>query len=231
MDLAQGMGLSAVIALLFYSSPWGLASCLIVVPFWHRMYVADKKTKARGKMLGEFKEYMMLISTSLQAGYSLERAIKQSEEEHRRLFFKESILLPHIHEMNKRIALNTQVEKAFESFAHDIDIEEAASLSEILSFSKRSGGDYGRHIRNTAIKIEEKIAVKQEIETITTEKRLELKVMCLMPMGILAYVALTSADFIAPLYGNLFGVMIMTLLLVVYGVMVELGQRIIRINV
>lgn len=231
MDLAQGLALSALIALLFYGSPWGLICSLAVVPFWHRMYMADKEAKARGKMLGEFKEYMMLISSSLQAGYSLERAIKQSEEEHRRLFFKESVLLPYIHEMNKKISLNTQVERAFDDFAKDIDIEEAKSLSEILSFSKRSGGDYGRHIRNTAVKIDEKIGVKQEIETITTEKRLELKVMCLMPMGILAYVALTSSDFIAPLYKNALGIAIMSVLLLVYGLMVELGQRIIKINV
>jgi len=81
------------------------------------------------------------------------------------------------------------------------------------------------------LKIEENLAVKQEIETITTEKRLELKVMCVMPMGIIAYISLTSKGFIAPLYNNLTGVILMTVCLLIYGALIILGRKIINIRV
>ena len=127
--------------------------------------------------------------------------------------------------------MNISLEKAFKEFAKDIGLEEALSLSEIISFAKRSGGDYGKHIRDTALKIEENILVKQDIETITTEKRLELKVMCVMPMGILSYITITAPDFLAPLYGNLLGVCLMSVCLVVYGVLITLGRKIIDIKI
>ena len=148
-----------------------------------------------------------------------------------KLYSKESLLLPYVHIMNQKLAMNIQLEKAFAEFAEAVEIEEAISLADIISFAKRSGGDYGKNIRETAMKIEDNLAIKQEIETITTEKRLELKVMCIMPMGILGYITLTSSSFIAPLYGNIVGVALMTACLIAYGFLIMLGRRIIEINV
>ncbi len=179
----------------------------------------------------EFKEYMMLIVTSLQAGYSLEKSLLQSEKELSRLYSKDAVIIGLVHIMNQKIAMNVQVEKAFEEFANAIGLDDAMSLAEIIAFAKRSGGNYGKNIHDTAIKIEENLAVKEEIETITTEKRLELKVMCVMPMGILAYISITSKSFIAPLYGNLLGIFVMTTCLIIYGILILIGRKIITIKV
>ncbi len=173
----------------------------------------------------------MLIVAGLQTGYSLERALKQAEAELNHLFSRDGILTNYVHLMNQKIAMNVQLEKAFMEFAVSTGLEEAVSLADIISFAKRSGGDYGKNIRETALKIEENMAVKQEIETITTEKRLELKVMCVMPLGILAYITLTSSSFIAPLYGNVVGVVLMTCCLIAYGFLIILGRKIIDIKV
>lgn len=227
----QGLLLTAIIAFLFYKSVFGLFAGIVIIPFWVRMKKAEDKALARSKVAMEFKEYMMLIVAGLQAGYSLERAVRQAEDELIRLFPEGSRLAIHIHRMNQKLAMNIQLEKAFDEFAKDISLEEAMSLAEIISFAKRSGGDYGRHIKETALKIEDNLSIKQEIETITTEKRLELKVMCVMPLGILAYITITSADFIAPLYGNALGVLVMTACLIGYGACIILGKKIIDINV
>jgi len=227
----QAVGLSAVIAFLFYRSIWGMAVAVAVIPFWLRLWKNEQAAKRKSVLLLEFKEYMMMIVASLQTGYSLERAIKQSEIEIKKLYPNGSVILPYVHVMNQKIAMNIQLEKAFMDFAQAVNLEEAISLADIISFAKRSGGDYGKNIRETAIKIEENLAIKQEIETITTEKRLELKVMCVMPMGILAYITLTSSSFIAPLYGNIIGITLMSVCLVAYGLLIMLGRRIIEINV
>ena len=227
----QGACLSAVIAFLFYKSFLGLFVAAGVIPFWLKLRADEKAKKHRADMLMEFKEYMMLIVASLQTGYSLEKALRQSESELKRLYPAESVLLPFVHVMNQRIGMNVQLEKAFFEFAKEVDLEEAISLAEIISFAKRSGGNYGKNIRNTAFKIEENLSVKQEIETITTEKRLELKVMCVMPLAILAYITITSSSFIAPLYGNVLGILIMTACLIAYGLLIMLGRRIIEIHI
>ena len=204
---------------------------ILVIPFWIHFNRVERSEKRRSRMLTEFKEYMMLIVQSLQTGYSLERAVKQSEIELKRLYPNESVLMGYVHIMNQKINMNVQLEKAFMEFAVSTGLEEAISLAEIIAFAKRSGGDYGKNIRETAMKIEDNLAVKQDIETITTEKRLELKVMCVMPIGILAYITITSKGFIAPLYGNVLGTVIMSTCLVVYGFLIMLGKKIIDIKV
>lgn len=229
--MAQAAGITAAVAILFYRSILGLLSIVLVGPFWLKLYRKEQEEKLHAKKQQEFKEFMMLIASNLQAGYSIERAIKQSEGELYKLFGKESVLLFKIHEMNQKIGINTSVEKAFADFAHDISLEEAENLAEILSYSKRSGGDYCKQIQNTAAKIESRLLVEQEIETITTEKRLELKVMSLMPMGILAYISLTSSEFINVLYTTALGKILMTVCLIAYGGLIILGQKIIAIKV
>ncbi|SDH72346.1 tight adherence protein B [Pseudobutyrivibrio sp. 49] len=231
MTLAQGIGITFVVAFLFYKSIAGLLAGILIIPFWLRLKKEEKRVQYQAQMESEYKEYMMLIVASLQTGYSLERALNQAEAELKKLYPQGSILLASVHIMNQKITMNVQVEKAFDEFAKTTGLEEAASLSEIISFAKRCGGDYGRHIRETAMKIEDNISVKQEIETITTEKRLELKVMCVMPMLILAYISLTSASFIAPLYGNIVGVGLMSGCLILYGILIVIGRKIIDIKV
>ena len=227
----QGFLLTGLIAFLFYRNVAGLLAGMLIIPFWMKLKNEEKRAEARAKMSMEFKEYMMLIVAGLQTGYSLERAVAQSEEELKRLFPEGSVILPYVRVMNQKISMNIQMERAFDEFAKSIGLEEAISLSEIIGFAKRSGGDYSKHIRDTALKIEDNLSIKQEIETITTEKRLELKVMCVMPLGILAYITLTSKSFIAPLYGNLLGAAVMTACLIGYGCFIMLGRKIIDIKV
>jgi len=50
--------------------------------------------------------------------------------------------------------------------------------------------------------------------------------MKIMPFGILAYVGMSSPGYFDPLYGNATGIMIMTVLLIVYLAAFYLGDRI-----
>lgn len=229
--LLKGAGLSVIIAYLFYRHIAGLLIAIVIIPFCLTLYRKELKQKNTEQMQSEFKEYMLIVANTLQTGYSLERALRQSEGELKKLYAQKSVLIRDIHEMNQKISMNMQVEKAFYEFANNTKLEEAISLADILSFSKRAGGDYGKQIRNAAIKIEDKLMVQQEINTVTAEKRLELKIMCYMPLLIIGYIAVTSRSFIEPLYITVLGRIVMSFCLIVYAVMISLGKRMIEIKV
>ena len=231
IGLAQAVGLTVIVSFLFYRSIYGMIWAIGIVPFWLRIYRSNQKQKEAAEKNVEFKEFMLLVSTSIQAGYSVERALLVAEKELRQLIGAKSVLGKHIHYMNQRIGMNIPLEKAFLEFAEQIDVEDAKNLADILQFAKRSGGDYGRHIKNTAIKIEDKLLVAQEIDTMTSEKRLEFRIMSIMPLGILAYISIASYSFVAPLYHNALGVIIMSICLVIYGLMILLGRRLTWIKI
>lgn len=134
-----------------------------------------------------------------------------------------------LHQMNQKVKVNIAVEQAYMELAEQMDLEEACAFGEILLFAKRLGGNYGKNIQRTATKLGEKMSLQEEITTMMAQKKLEMKVMLVIPLAIIAYVRLTSADLLAVLYGNLAGGLIMSACLVVYVLMALWSRRIMDI--
>ncbi len=173
---------------------------------------------------------MLIVASSLQAGYSIETALLTGQVELQSMF-SDSVIIEYINEMNAKIKMNIPFERAFQNMAYQIDFEDAIDLAEILQFAKRGGGDYGAKVRDAAIRIENRVSIKQEINTMTAEKRLELRVMSCMPMAIIGYIALTSEEFILPMYSQPIGRVIMTICLIMYMAFILLGEKIIEIDI
>ena len=86
-------------------------------------------------------------------------------------------------------------------------------------------------IKQTSHIIHEKVEVQQQIDTIITGKRLEQRVMVCMPLVITLYLRLTSPKYIDVLYGNVMGIIVMTICLLIYAAAVMLAQKITDINI
>ena len=96
--IIQGLLITVVIAFLFYRSIFGLIVGIVVVPFWLKLCQEKYEMDEKARVSVEFKEYMMLIVTALQTGYSLEKALKQSEKELLRLYPKNSAIINPVNE-------------------------------------------------------------------------------------------------------------------------------------
>lgn len=71
----------------------------------------------------------------------------------------------------------------------------------------------------------------QEIETCLAGKIMEQKVMSMIPLMILAYMRLTSPEFLEVLYGNITGNIFMGICLAVYAIAYLWGKTIVNIEV
>ena len=107
----------------------------------------------------------------------------------------------------------------------------AAYFAEIFRYAKRSGGDLMAVIKNTAQIIQQKEEVMSEVDTIISGKKMEQRVMSLIPAVIVIYLKVTAKEFIQPLYGNIAGIIIMTVCLAVYVVSDMWAKRIVNIEV
>ena len=219
-------------AWLFYDL-WGMA-LLLIVPvsiFNSRRYCEKQKKEFEKRFIVEYKEFLRNLISGLETGYSVENAFVEAERAHHRLFEEGSVLGDELHAINASVALRTPVEKAFYEFAERYPYEEVLSFASVFSFGKRLGGNYVENLRTTARKLEEKVELKQEIETTFAEKQLELSIMSIMPMGIVVYMKLGSPAFMEPIYHNLIGMAIMTACLGVYLLAIVLGKRVVDIEV
>lgn len=231
VQVAAALGISGVVAILFYNSIWGMAVFPLVYLLIAGM-IKEKVRKRRRKQLNlEFKDYMYAVSGTLSAGYSVERAFLAGLEEIKGLYGKDCSLAEHLAGMEKRIGLQEPIERILRDFAVESDSEDIENFVEIFCYAKRGGGDFVHIMTTTIGRICDKMEVLGEIHTVMSEKALEQKIMCIVPIGILFFFRLTSPQFITGLYGNLPGIVIMTVALIVYGIAFFLGVKIVEVEV
>jgi tight adherence protein B len=109
--------------------------------------------------------------------------------------------------------------------------EDLIDFAVVFGFGRRLGGGYVQNIKETAGKISQRVELMMEIRTCIAEKQLELKAMTVMPVGMLAYMRLTAADYMGAVYHNPMGIAVMTVALFVYAGSIWLGRHIINISI
>ena len=130
-----------------------------------------------------------------------------------------------------RLGQNENLEDILDDFAEESKVEDIMYFAEIFRYAKRSGGDLMAVIKNTAQIIQQKEEVMSEVDTIISGKKMEQRVMSLIPAVIVIYLKVTAKEFIQPLYGNIAGIIIMTVCLGVYVISDMWAKRIVNIEV
>lgn len=172
-----------------------------------------------------------MITAGLLAGYSLENAFADAQKELKTLYGPESRMQKELEKINRQTAMNQPIEQVFCKFAKSCGVEEMESFSEILSFAKRSGGDFIGILQGTVENIADKIRIEEEIGTMIAERKLEQKIMNAAPLFVLFYLDIASPGYLNVLYKNPFGIFIMTFFLLAYLAAILLSERMGRIEV
>lgn len=179
----------------------------------------------------EFKETILIVSSNLQAGYSIENAFKEAQQEIAALFGKGSLMLAELRLMLRRLDNNEQLENILADLAKRSGADDIKDFADIFQIAKRSGGNMRGIIANTASIISDKQEVRREIETVISEKKLEQTIMRYIPFIIMLYISLTSKNYFEGLYHNAFGWAVMTAGLAVYFAACRIADKILDINI
>lgn len=231
LAMGQGIILIVGIAQLFYRSIWiGIPMLAGLVPYM-KLWIQGQIQKQQQVFLGQFKDSLQSIAAALNVGYSVENAIKETRKDLSILYAPESRIMHEFIYMTHQINLNITVETVLEEWAERANLSEISSFVTVFITAKRTGGDSIAIIRNASQNICDKIDVKREIKTLMTAKKLEFKVMILIPLFILFYMRISFPEFMAALYGNAVGMLLMTGCLFIYGLACLWGRRIVDIEV
>jgi tight adherence protein B len=223
--------LDGCISYLFFSSFWAF---LILLPggWFFLGEVRSTLQKKRAKVMkAQFLDAIQMMSASLQAGYSAENALREALKELRKVYEPGDFIIREFERIEAQLGMSRSMEELLLDFGRRSAIEDIRSFAEVFLTAKRSGGDLLAIIRNTVSCIRQKQETMQEIETCLAGKVMEQNIMSLIPAGILAYVRLTSPDFLNVMYGNLTGVTVMILCFLVYLAAYFWGKNIMRIEV
>ena len=221
---AESLGLTALIAYGFFDSLYGMIMLIPVGLINMKRYMIRQNKKRQEKIRQEFKEILLSVAALLQTGYSVENAFYDAKEVLVGLYGEKSELIEDLSEMNRQVAMHVSVEKAFMGIVKKYPLEEIESFGEIFLYTKRLGGGYAKYLKDTADRLEERISLRSELESMIAQKKLELSIMSVMPIAILLYMRLTGGSFLTPLYHNVTGLLVMTISLFIYVGSVALGN-------
>ncbi|MCI7492299.1 MAG: type II secretion system F family protein [Lachnobacterium sp.] len=229
--ILESIAISVLISKLFFDSFWGMtASPAILLIMWKK--TIEQKLEERNKKVAmEFQTMLKNVSSSLLAGFSLENAFVEAEKELKQMYGEKSYMFLELQNINKKVGMNTPLEEPLEDLAERTGMEDIYNFIDILSFAKRAGGNFVEIIDNTINKMWAKYETAREIDVAISAKKLEQKVMSVIPVVLLAYMKLTSAEYMSVLYGNVAGVLFMTVCLLAYGGAIYLAGKILQIKV
>lgn len=171
------------------------------------------------------------MASSLNAGYSVENALRETQKELQLLYPPDAVVSKELAIMVRQMRVQVPAEQIFEEFACRVRLEDVRNFAAVFATAKRSGGDMIGIIQNTADQIGDKIDVRREIDTVLAAKKYEFKVMSAIPYGIIFYLTISFPEFMDCLYGNLVGMGVMTVCLLVYLSACAFGARLVSIEV
>ena len=215
-DFIIWFGMSVVLAFFFYRNGMGL---LVTLPAAYFLIFITKGAETIGRIRTEreqFKECIHSVAASLRAGYAPVGAFAESRKDMVMMYGIDSEIVRRLDGIQIGIKNNQSLEELLLQWGSDSDAEEVSEFAEVFAIAKRSGGSVLGVIENTALMIQNRMEAEREIETLLSNKRMEQKIMSAMPFLLVLYLQLGNPGYFDVLYGNAFGVAVMTVMLGVF---------------
>lgn len=223
---------NGVISYLFYNSILLFFLLMPMIFIYSKLFKKSCMEKRMAKLNYDFKETMVALVAALNAGYSLENAFASAKQEMSLMNEgKESDMQKELDLIVRKIGVNMQIEELLIDLANRTGLEDINNFAQVVCIAKRSGGNLIKIIKKTVDNIAEKIEMNREIQTVIAAKKFEQKIMSIMPFFIMAYIRVTNPEYVTALYGNVAGILVMTVCLVCVALACVWSRKIIDIEV
>lgn len=197
---------------------------------FYRMERKDLLHRKKEEIRQQFKEMLLLAVTGQKAGYSVENALLNSYEDMENLYGKDSGICRMLREIRAGLSNNRKASKLWERIGESCDIEEIREFASVFDIARESSGNIDAVMERTSRIIENRAETKQEIETLLSARKLEQKIMNVMPFLLIFYISVTSPGYFDRFYHTVQGVSIMTVCLLIYLCAYIMGAKIAAIE-
>lgn len=226
------LGIFLFMVFFFRSLPFSLVVSLIGL-LYPRMIIIGLIHKRKTLLNYQLKEAMFSLSSSLKAGASLQMAIERTVYDLERIYYsdKDAPIVAEFRRMSEELSVGYSVEETLVSFRNRVQLEDVDDFVNATLIAKTRGGNLMEILNNISRIISEKIEVKQEISVMTAGKRMEAKILSVMPIGIVTSLTLLSPDYMAPMYDSIIGKMLLFMGFIFIAINYFISRKIVNIEV
>lgn len=227
----QAMALCLFFAWFFYRSIFAVPLMIPLGMLFYRSRSVDKKTQQSRHLRLQFEEMLLSVETNMRAGYSVENAFREARKELSKRYGERELICRRLFSICQGLEHNMSLEFLLTQFGEESGVEEIREFGEVFAAAKRSGGRMSEILISSAQVIAEKINTEEEIQVMLTAKKMEGKIMQVVPFLLVLYLQSSSPGFFDPLYHNIMGYGVMTAMVVLYGTATLWARRIMDIRV
>ena len=123
---------------------------------------------------------------------AFENAFRKTYYEMVRLHGKDSDIAKEFYMIMKGLENNMTLESLLLDFANRCEVEEIMDFTDIFIVGKRTGGNLRELITNCCNTINEQVQMQREFRIQLSSKQFELRIMGLVPFGIIFYIGSSS---------------------------------------
>ena len=187
--------------------------CLLAVKY-PEIKKKDIIRKRKKQLTLQFKDMLYSLSSAVSAGNSIEKALETARDDMVNQYGDADVfIVDELNLMISRLSINQNIEDIFAEFGERSGLEDIQTFADIFEVAKRTGGNLIQIIRQTTDIIADKIGIEIEIDTALSGKKMEQKVVTIMPIVLTLFMTVTTDGFMDPLFTTFGGRIVSTVAL------------------
>lgn len=199
----------------------GVLIGIVVGFFVPRMYLNRSQDKRLTKFDSQLPDMLNLMTNGIRAGYSTMQAMEAVSRE------MPPPINDEFHRVVQEMRLGVSMEDALENLLRRIPSDDLDLVITAINVQREVGGNLAEMLETISETIRERIRIKGEIKTLTTQVMYSGKFLAIMPMLVIGALFLLNRDymmqFLMPENNNLFGLPCGYIALSVVAIMVSIG--------
>ena len=221
--------IEGMFAYFFYRSYLAMIVLAPGIYFYRKEKIKSLILKRKNNLEQQFKETLLSVQTNLQSGYSVENAFLESRSYIVEIYGDTCDMAMELFWIQKGLSNGDTLEHLLWNLGRRCPGSALEEFADIYSIACKMGNGWSEIITKIITGINQRMETKEEIEILIHGRKVECRIMYVIPFFLLFYMNLTSKGYFDVLYHNPAGIIIMSVCLAGYVLAIFISEKITRI--
>lgn len=172
---------------------------LVLTPFGAMLFLRILTNRRRAKFENQLADTLQMLAGGLRAGHSLLRSVDAVAQE------AESPTSEEFARLINETRLGRDLKDAMLDAARRLKSEDFDWTGQAIEIHREVGGDLAEVLDHVGETIRERSEVKGQVESLSAEGKLSAYILIALPVGMFLFLHATSPDYMATMYSNFLG--------------------------
>lgn len=204
----------------------GLVAIKLFLPARTEQILAKRKKM----LIGQFRDMLEGLSTALNAGNNVVDSFSGVYDDLKGQYDEGAFIIKELEVILVGLRNNINIEDLLADFGRRSGISDIVSFADVFQVCYRKGGNIRDVIQNTREILNDKLQVRDEIETTVTSSKTEQNLMIVMPIALIGMIKMMSPEF-ASNFATPTGIMSTTIAIGCFVAAYFIGKKILDIKI